>query len=75
LEGTYLENSSATAVAATGLLVESGLVGDSERVVVIGTSTGLKDTGATAAELPPVPVIEATIAQLDDVLATSGARA
>lgn len=68
LEGIYLENSSATAVAALRVLAESKVVGASERVVIVGTSTGLKDTGATAKELPAVPVIRPSIVELDDAL-------
>jgi threonine synthase len=33
--------------------------------VAIGTSTGLKDVGATAARLGDVPVIEPTLAALE----------
>lgn len=68
LEGIYLENSSATAVAAVRILAESGAIADDERVVVVGTSTGLKDTGATATQLPPVPVIEPSLIELDAAL-------
>lgn len=68
LEGIYLENSSATAVASVRVLAESGAIAGDERVVVIGTSTGLKDTGATAAQLPSVPVIEPSISALDTAL-------
>ena len=71
LEGIYLENSSATAVAALRVLAESKVVGASERVVIVGTSTGLKDTGATAKELPAVPVIRPSIVELDDALSES----
>ncbi|MBU2664780.1 pyridoxal-phosphate dependent enzyme [Actinoplanes bogorensis] len=62
--GIYLEASSVTAVVA---LRKAGLAPD-ETAVVIGTSTGLKDVGATASVLPPVPVIEPSIVALDKVL-------
>ncbi|MBL7258776.1 threonine synthase [Paractinoplanes lichenicola] len=62
--GVYLEASSVTAVVA---LQKAGL-GPGETAVVIGTSTGLKDVGATAARLDEVPVIEPTIVALDKVL-------
>ena len=68
LEGIYLENSSATALAAAHIIAESGMFSSSQRVVLIGTSTGLKDTTATAAVLPAVPIIEATTASLDAAL-------
>ncbi|WP_199521595.1 threonine synthase [Jiangella anatolica] len=52
--GLYQEAASATAWPA---LADLELAPDAS-VVVIGTSTGLKDVGATAATLPEVPVIE-----------------
>lgn len=61
----YLEASSAiTLVAVEELAAAGGLPADAT-VVLIGTSTGLKDVGATAATLPPVPVVEPTLAALD----------
>ncbi|WP_406316779.1 pyridoxal-phosphate dependent enzyme [Streptosporangium sp. NBC_01639] len=63
--GLYLEASSAiTLVAVEELAAAGGLPADAT-VVIIGTSTGLKDVGATAATLPPVPVVEPTLAALD----------
>jgi threonine synthase len=66
--GVYLEASSITAAVALRRAVASGLVKPSETAVIIGTSTGLKDVGSTAARLPEVPVVEPTIAALDGVL-------
>jgi threonine synthase len=63
-EGLYVEASSVTAIPAVARLAEQGLVGENDAVVVIGTSTGLKDVGATAARLGDVPVIEPTLAAL-----------
>jgi len=68
-EGLYLEAASAVALAAVRRLAEGGRIRADETVVVIGTSTGLKDVGATAAGLPPVPVIEPELAALDAALA------
>jgi threonine synthase len=68
-EGMYLENSAATALAALARLAASGEVGAGDQVVVIGTSTGLKDIGATADRLDAVPVIEPELAAFDAVLA------
>ncbi|RIQ18891.1 threonine synthase [Jiangella rhizosphaerae] len=64
--GLYQEAASATAWPA---LAGQGSLGPAESVVVIGTSTGLKDVGATAATLPEVPVIEPTA---DALLAAIG---
>jgi threonine synthase len=68
-EGLYLEAASAVAVAAAGHLAATGRIAPDETVVVMGTSTGLKDVGATAAGLPAVPVIEPELAALDAALA------
>jgi threonine synthase len=67
-QGLYLEASSAIALPALERWQQDGEVGERDTVVLIGTSTGLKDVGATAARLSPVPVIDARIAALDAVL-------
>ncbi len=64
-EGLYLEASSVITLAVLPTLVERGVVGADDTVVLLGTSTGLKDVGATAARLAPVPVIEPTLAAFD----------
>ena len=66
--GVYLEASSVTAAVALRKAAASGLIGPDATAVIIGTSTGLKDVGATAARLGEVPVIEPTIVALDKVL-------
>ncbi len=66
--GIYLEASSVTAAVALRSAAATGLVGPDETAVLIGTSSGLKDVGATAARLGAVPVIEPSIAALDKVL-------
>lgn len=67
-EGLYVEASSVTAVQAAERLAAQGLVGESDVIVAIGTSTGLKDVGGTAARLDDVPVIEPTLAALQTQL-------
>jgi threonine synthase len=52
-------------LAVLPTLVSRGVVGADDTVVLLGTSTGLKDVGATAARLPAVPVIEPTLAAFD----------
>lgn len=75
-DGIFLEASSATTVAVLPRLVERGAVRPDERVVLLGTSTGLKDIPAAAARLRPTPVIEPTVAALDRALdAAHAARA
>jgi threonine synthase len=64
-EGLYLEASSVITYAVLPTLVARGAVRPDETVVLLGTSTGLKDVGATAARLAPVPVIAPTLAAFD----------
>jgi threonine synthase len=72
MEGLYLEASSVITLAALPDLVKRGELGSEDTVVLLGTSTGLKDIGATAALLPPVPEIRATMADLDLVMKGAG---
>lgn len=67
-EGLYLEASAVTAIPAVARLTLNGLVGEDDVVVVVGTSTGLKDVGATAEWLDDVPVIAPTLDALRDAL-------
>lgn len=62
--GVFLEASAVLPIAALGRLRERGLVGPGDRVVCIGTSSGLKDVGAAAGRLPAVPVIEPSMTAL-----------
>lgn len=73
-DGLFVEASSATTVAALPELIERGVVGASDRVVLLATSTGLKDIPTTAAALPEVPVIEPTLAALDAAIAKQEER-
>jgi threonine synthase len=74
-EGIFVEASSATAFAVLPTLLERGDIRADERVVLIGTSTGLKDVPTTAERLPVTPVIEPTVEALDRVLDAAGDRA
>lgn len=67
-QGLYLEASSITSLVAVEELATRGEIGTTDTVVLIGTSTGLKDIGATAGALSPVPVIEPTLTDLDKAL-------
>jgi threonine synthase len=69
--GLYLEASSVITLPALEAWRAEGGVGPGDTVVLIGTSTGLKDVGTTAARLPAVPVIEPTIRSLDSALDTA----
>jgi threonine synthase len=66
--GLYLEASSAITLPALERWRQDGMVGPEDTVVLIGTSTGLKDVGATAAGLPEVPLIEPRPEALDAVI-------
>lgn len=76
IEGRLLELSSAVAFAALAATVADGTIEPSARIVVLGTSTGLKDplpnTGVS--QLPPVAAtLEATLAHVNDALEHRGA--
>lgn len=70
--GLYLEASSVTAAVGLVELAQTGQLGGVESVVLIGTSTGLKDVGATAGQLAEVAVIEPTVAAVDQSMAEVG---
>lgn len=72
--GLYLEASAAITLPALERWRHEGRVGDRDTVVLIGTSTGLKDVGTTASRLPAVPVIDASVAALDAVLDRAATR-
>lgn len=70
-EGLYLEASSAITLAVVPELVKRGEVGSDSVVVLLGTSTGLKDVGATAELLPPVATIGPSMAELEMAIGRS----
>ncbi|MFQ5948110.1 MAG: pyridoxal-phosphate dependent enzyme [Acidimicrobiia bacterium] len=70
-EGLYVEASAAISLPVLARLVDDQVIRPEDVVVIIGTSSGLKDVGATAAGLPVVPVIEPDLQSLDDALAGS----
>lgn len=67
-EGLYLEASSVISVRAAEQLAREGAVGADDVVVAIGSSTGLKDVGATAARLVDVRVIEPSLQALAEMI-------
>lgn len=71
-EGLFLEPSSTVAVAVLPELLRRGAITAGERVVVLGTSTGLKDVPTAASRLADTPVIEPTIAALDAAIDAAG---
>jgi threonine synthase len=73
-EGLFLEASSATTVAVLPTLLERGDLSADDHVVLIGTSTGLKDVPTTASRLPATPVIEPTVDALDRALDAAADR-
>jgi threonine synthase len=64
-EGYFPEPSSAITYAVLPDLLQRGLLSAEERVVLLGTSTGLKDVETTAALGRPVPISEPTLAAFD----------
>lgn len=71
--GLYVEGATALALPALARLAARRVIGPGDTVVMLGTSSGLKDVGATAATLPPVELIGPTLEELDRALAV-GAR-
>ncbi|TXK16964.1 pyridoxal-phosphate dependent enzyme [Homoserinibacter sp. GY 40078] len=65
LDGIFLEASSAITAAVLPELVERGELTADQSVVLLGTSTGLKDVPTAAERLPAVSVIEPELAALD----------
>lgn len=70
--GLYLEAAAALCLPVIERLVAEGVMGRDDRVVVIGTSSGLKDPAATARMLPEVPVVDPTLEALDVALGEVG---
>lgn len=70
-EGIYAEASSVLALAVAAKLRGRDVIGADESVVVILTSSGLKDPEVTAAAVPEIPLIEETedalIRALDEI--------
>ncbi|MGC4932097.1 threonine synthase [Gordonia sp. DT30] len=66
--GIFAEASSAITLAVLEKARAAELVDPGERVVLLGTSTGLKDVPTTAARLPAVPTIEPTLDAFDRAL-------
>src|SRR5262249_45693831 len=67
-EGLYVEPSSAASLTAVMQLVACGALDGQQTIVVVLTSGGLKDQGATRAWLPPVPVADGNFDRLLVVL-------
>lgn len=68
--GLYQEASAAICLPVVEDLVRQRVIPKDAVVVMIGTSGGLKDVGATARTLPDVPVIEPSLAALELALST-----
>jgi threonine synthase len=74
-EGRLLELSSAVAFAALAAAVADGTIDSSARIVVVGTSTGLKDPPLDAGShqlMPVAPTLAATLAHVDAALKARG---
>lgn len=67
-EGFYAEGASVLALRAAQQLAANRWIHPDEAVVVLTTSTGLKDPGASARNLAKLPVLEPTLAALEDAL-------
>ncbi len=67
-EGIYAEPSSLAALAAVARLCEEGRIGRRDTVVVVNTASGLKDTAATAAAAPEIPIVDGDTTQFLETL-------
>ncbi|WP_244187686.1 threonine synthase [Mycobacterium gastri] len=67
-EGLYAEGASVLAVLAAAQLAARSWIDADERVVLVSTSTGLKDPGPAASHLPDLPVLEPTLKALEGAL-------
>ncbi len=72
-EGLYLEASGALPLVAAQHLTASGWLRPHELVVVVATSTGLKDVAATASRLPPPATLTADLPALERAMAQTPA--
>lgn len=69
--GIYVEAASAVALPVVERLAGEGWIGRDETVVVIATSSGLKDPAVTRTVLPDVPRIEPELTALEEALAST----
>nr|WP_232004225.1 pyridoxal-phosphate dependent enzyme [Mycobacterium gordonae] len=67
-EGIYAEGASVLTVLAAQQLAARSWIGADESVVLLSTSTGLKDPGSTASHLPDLPVLAPTVTALEAAL-------
>lgn len=68
MEGFYVEGASALTLLAAHQLADRGWIRDDDSVVVLSTSTGLKDPGATANHVPNLLVLEPSLTALEAAL-------
>ena len=68
LEGIYVEPSSAAGLVAIARLRRADRIGADDRVVVVLTSSGLKDPDTTARATPPVTVVKPDLDALREAL-------
>ena len=67
-EGLYVEPSSAASLTAVMQLAGRKALDPAQTIVVVLTSGGWKDTGATRAWLPPVPAADGDLDRVLGVL-------
>lgn len=66
--GLYMEAATAVGLPVIADLIARGALRATDTIVLVDTSSGLKDVGATARVLPEVPVIEPELRALDKAL-------
>jgi len=70
-EGLYCEPASASCLAAVRQLRDKNIIKEGEKVAMLLTSTGVKDTVSTAKYLPEVPYINPDLGELTRSLKNS----
>ncbi len=63
--GVFMEPAAACAAAALKKASETGVIGKSDSVVVLGTGNGLKDVDSVIRRLPDLPVVAPNIAAVE----------
>ena len=70
-EGVYAETASCASLVALEKLVKEGIVTPDDKVVVLITSTGIKDPETTNSYLPKVPCIKPTLEEFKKAMKDS----
>lgn len=68
MEGVYCESASATTLAGVRKLMAEGKIEKGEKVVMLITASGVKDTAVTSKYVGAVPECDATLQDVSRIL-------